>query len=61
MAIASAFNTVCIYDSFATRADTYLHYIVYCIFIYFLCIVSPGRVIKKVGRDVMDREFVVMF
>ena len=41
------------------RAETYLHYIVYCVFI--LCIVSPGRLITKVGRDVMDREVVVMF
>ena len=23
-----------------------------------LCILSPGRLIKKVGRDVMDMDFV---
>ena len=23
-----------------------------------LCILSPGRLIKKVGRDIMDRDFV---
>ena len=57
MANASASNSVCsTYHSWASRADTYLHYILYCIFI--LCILSPGRLIKKVGRDVMDREFV---
>ena len=54
MAIASASNTVCTYDSWATRADTYFHYIVY----FILCILSPGRLIKKVWRDVMDRDFV---
>ena len=47
MAIASASNTVCTYDSWDTRADTYLHYIVY----FILCIFSPGRLIKKVWRD----------
>ena len=47
MAIASASNTVCTYDSWDTRADTYLHYIVYFIFGIF----SPGRLIKKVWRD----------
>ena len=26
-----------------------------------LCIVSPGRLIKKVGRNVMDRDFVHNF
>ena len=56
MAIASASNTVCTDDSWATHADTYLHCTVY--FIFILCILSPGRLIKKVGRDVMDREFV---
>ena len=25
-----------------------------------LCILSPGRLIKKVGRDVMDRDFVYL-
>ena len=55
MAIVSAYNTVCTYDSWVTHADTYLHCIVYCIFI--LCILSPGWLIKKVGKDVMDREF----
>ena len=25
---------------------------------YVLCILSPGRLIKKVGRDVMDGDFV---
>ena len=24
-----------------------------------LCILSPGRLIKKVGRDIMDRDFVL--
>ena len=24
-----------------------------------LCILSPGRLIKKVGRDVMDMDFVL--
>ena len=57
MAIASASNTVCTYDSCATHADTYLHCMVYCIFI--LCVLSPGRLIKKVGRDVMEREFII--
>ena len=47
MAIASASNTVCTFDSCDTRADTYLHYIVY----FILCIFSPGRLIKKVWRD----------
>ena len=25
----------------------------------FVCILSPGRLMKKVGRDVMDRDFVL--
>ena len=54
MAIASASNTVCTDHSWATSADTYLHYIVY----FILCILSPGRLIEKVWRDVMEREFV---
>ena len=54
MAIASASNTVCTDDSWATHADTYLHCTVY--FIFILCILSPGRLIKKVWRDVMDRD-----
>ena len=54
MAIASASNTVCTDHSWATSADNYLHYIVY----FILCILSPGRLIKKVRRDVMDRYFV---
>ena len=45
IAIASASNTICTYDSWTTRADTYLHYIVY----FILCILSPGRLIKKFG------------
>ena len=57
MAIASASNTVCTYDSWDTRAYTYLHYIVYFIF----GILSPRRLIKKVWRDVMDRDFVYIY
>ena len=64
MAIASASNTVCTDDAWATHADTYLHCTVY--FIFILCILSPGRLIKKVWRDVMDRDicillFVILF
>ena len=33
--------TLYVYDSWTTQADTYLHCIVYCIFI--LCILSPVR------------------
>ena len=51
MAIASASNTVCTDHSWATSADNYLHYIAY----FILFILSPGRLIKKVRRDVMDR------
>ena len=59
MAIASASNTVCIGLRLMGYPCRYtnLHCIVYCIFI--LCILSPGRLIKKVGRDVVDRDFVL--
>ena len=36
----------------------------YSLLFFILCIVSPGRRIKKVGRDVMDRDsvlFIVLF
>ena len=26
-----------------------------------LCILSPGRLIKKVGRDIIGRDFVLFF
>ena len=58
MAIAPASNTVCIglrLVGYPCRY-TFLHCIVYCIFI--LGILSPGRLIKKFGRDVVDRDFV---
>ena len=45
-----------VYDLWTTHADNYLHCIVYSIFI--LCILSPGRLIKKVGRDVVDKDFI---
>ena len=57
MAIASAL--IHVYDLWNTHADTYLHCIVYSIFILF--ILSPGRLIKKVGRDVTDRDFVYIY
>ena len=31
------------------------------IYLYYLCILSLGRLIKKVGRDVMDRDFVYIY
>ena len=31
------------------------------IYLYSLCILSPGRLIKNVGRDVMDRDFVYIY
>ena len=48
-----------VYDSWTTHADTYLHCIVYCIFI--LCSLSTGRLIKKVGKDVTDRDFFYIY
>ena len=30
------------------------------ILVRFVCFFSPGRLIKKVGRDVMDRDFVLI-
>ena len=47
-----------VYDLWATHADTYLRCTVDWIF-FILCILSPGRMIKKVGRDVTDRYFVL--
>ena len=29
--------------------------------VFILCIISPGRLIKNVGRDVMDRDFVYIY
>ena len=58
MAIAFASNTVCIglrkvgYPCIYA----YWHCFVHCMFMLF--ILSPGRLIKKNGRDVVDRDFV---
>ena len=58
MAIASASKTM--YMTCGLPIYLFVLYslgLLYSIFI--LCILSPGRVIKKVGRDVMDRDFCI--
>ena len=57
MAITSAPKTLCI--RLVGNPDTDLRCIVYCFSI--LCILSPERLIKKVGRDVMDRDFAYIY
>ena len=57
MAITSAPKTLCI--RLVGNPDTDLRCIVDCFSI--LCILSPERLIKKVGRDVMDRDFAYIY
>ena len=46
-------DSLCLYLHYC---DFYLRWAVYIVFS--LCILSPGRVTKTVGKDVVDREFV---
>ena len=41
------------------NCDFYLRCVVYVVFSW--RILSPGRVTKKVGKDVVDREFCILF